>query len=223
MHYHAALEIADHRAGAGTHGALHDRPGHRPGAHRPGPRSELPGRPGGEVAAPAQIEQCGAGDQRDDRGRVRRDLQPHSIGGQLVHHRGAGGQAEGTAAGQHDGVDPLHRGGRIEQVGLVGGRSTAADIDPCRHPAVRRQDHRGTGEKPVTDSGVVPDPDAGDVGQTVVPTRFSGLRHRACVTGPAPDGPDGSGPGSRSAAPGTGPAPTGRCRSRARSTGRRPT
>ena len=178
----AALEIAGHRAGAGADVPLRQsgpspraaRVGQRGDAERPrsaGRGSRHPGQ-GRTMRLPAPAERPR---------RVRTDLQPDAAVGQLVHHAGAGGQPVSAATGQHHRVDPLHRGRRLEQVGLVGGRSTAADVDPGDHAAFRRQDHRRTGEEAVTDSGVVPDPNTGDIGQSVVRTRFSDFRHKACA------------------------------------------
>ena len=81
------------------------------------------------------------------------------------------GQAEGAAAREDDGVDPIHQVDRIQEVGFPGARGGAAHIDTAHRAATGEDDRR-----PGVVGGVMADLDAGDVGDEVVGTGLGCLR-----------------------------------------------
>jgi hypothetical protein len=89
-----------------------------------------------------------------DRHRAERGREADPELAQQAGHAVAGGQSEGGPAGQHDGVHPVDRAGRVEQGELAGGRGSPAHLAGADR-ARRREDDRdpGPGAGPVTGPG----------------------------------------------------------------------
>jgi hypothetical protein len=112
-------------------------------------------RASGEVTAAAEVEHDGgrhdrhhpAGHREADTGRF-----------QPSHHATGRGQPVGAAAAEHHRVHPLHRGARVEQVGLPGARRGPAHVDAADRPAGRRQHDGGAAQRARTGHRGVPDP-----------------------------------------------------------------
>ena len=129
--------------------------------------------------ADGQVVDDGAGDYRHDRPGLRRagfaQVDALAVFLEPAHHAVGGGEAVGTAAREQDGVHPLHRVRRVQQVGLAGARTTAADVDR-RHRTAGSQHHRASGGHARAHRGVgvefvvVTDAQADDVGERVVAT-----------------------------------------------------
>ena len=65
-------------------------------------------------------------------------------------------------------MDPVDEGARVEQVGLAGAGTAAADVD-AGHGSLRRRDHDGHARQPSLARPLgLSDPDPGHVGDRVV-------------------------------------------------------
>ena len=84
--------------------------------------------------------------------------------GESLHHAVGGGEPEGRTPRQHDGVDLLDRGQRVEHRGLARRRCPAPDLDRADRALGQHDDgHAGLG------AGPVPGLHAGHVGDHVSP------------------------------------------------------
>jgi hypothetical protein len=81
------------------------------------------------------------------------------------------GQTKGAAAGEDDGVDPIHQINRIEEVGFPGAGGGAAHIDPANRAATGEDDRR-----PGMVGGIMTHLDTGDVRYQIVETGFECVR-----------------------------------------------
>ncbi len=79
-------------------------------------------------------------------------------------HPAAGLQPECRAAGQRDGVNPLHGVGDVEQRALAGARAAAAYIDRCYDRRIEH--HRRDAGRQRRIVGVA-DADAGNIGEQI--------------------------------------------------------
>ncbi len=80
-----------------------------------------------------------------------------------AHHPVSGGEPVGTAPGETDRLHPVDHRRRVEQVGLASARASATHVARCHRPAVDAH-HGGSGAPTAPTSLVVPDEDAGHVG-----------------------------------------------------------
>src|SRR5665647_244992 len=133
----------------------------------PAPTIPIGTEPAGpEVAAAAEVEDDGAGHDRDDLTRpARRIADPGPE--EPLHHAVGGRKPERAPTRQRYGVDLFDHVARVQDVGLAGARSTPANVNPSNGTTLRREDHRGAGQPPVAATPGMPHPDTCHVGQAV--------------------------------------------------------
>ena len=153
-------ELGDGRAGPGA-----DPPFERSLLALGGQGSGVAGVGIGESqrVADAQVEEDRG---RHDRHRSYAGGEPDAALGEAAHDAIRGGQSEGRAAGEADGVDSLDEGGRTKEIRLARARRGAADVDSGHRPGVGREDDGAAGQ--AGRIGPVADPEAGDVAQREV-------------------------------------------------------
>ena len=163
----AALEAGGQRAGAAAGGAEGE-------VCRGVVEGRAPKRAVGVVgpalvAAVEEIEEDGAGDDRDgDIG----DREPPALRAEAVADAGAGIEAEGGAAAQDDRIDGLDELVGREQLGLARAGRAAHDVDRGEERPVGGQ-HGRPGLDPVV-LGVA-DEETGDIGDEIARTGFHAL------------------------------------------------
>ena len=120
----------------------------------------------GLVAAVQQIEHDRAGHDRDHGAAHRKAA---ALFGEPGLHAAAGLEPERRAAGERDGVDPLHGVGEVEQRAFAGAGPAAAHVDRRHRRPVENDRRDAGGERRVIG---VTDADAGDIGEKIFHRMF---------------------------------------------------